>query len=1034
MSPKAPVTHTDKAPYFPVNALDTVDHGPIQEDPGFLWQRQALNRTKLNGTAAKQQEPASTRDKPPLQNLTMSTQVSSKKISDEFPVLLNRRYSKNNSRGDRMTNTINIRKDQCQNRPSSVSTCGDLEGPYRVTPSKSRFSVNGEQHEVNPPPEELCGTNVYDGEYAHRSRSRTSNISRKRSSVNKHRSEPDPGRKKMLMQQVAQYWNECINIAEEEKVQARMEIDQLREDLRRQYAKLVEAHHHLDNERAGRKDIEEKLKNSEEKTAHALLENSTLSQTLSATQEELRSSKKRDEIVTEKYRIYRAKLNEAILEQQRLFVQAKEFYQDSIQKLRQENETRVAETKAIETALTNSSEKREQMRRCLDELRSGLEKEVESRNAEISVLRDKISAQEQALCTEKQISSDLRDQIMSLKPLQSIETQNLVEAIKSLQDSIATNAIGQTQQLKLSESVCGRLQNLEVLVNGLASHVSRENGIGSLIDGLHELVSTGLFSALNDIGGAQICTQETLVGIRNDCQAELGFIRTALGDLIKQQINMQDQLALGGHDSAEKFNILRDDVTSTRELCEHIGKEVTAWFTEERNVANAKQDTWEKNVIRLLNEGNDVAAELKNAVHTAGDTCLSKLDSLSNAVATSDDETKMLLQQHTDCVQKFLKEELNLEKLNVDYDPKETQRVLASLEGIVVSISEHLKHSEGRAASQGDSSQHNKQDEAAVSLQNRILQLEREVSKTTDLQKRWHSDIQIVDSIRSRLKSLQQLPSQVDGYSEQLAKISRVSCMLDSASTYLATQETWVKQQLGAGPQVDRSVATPPRTMEELRPNQLMGSDDRYHHPDDSKSDRVPSSQSDKICATQHNHSEFGPRKVQVQSPMEAHTRSSPPSIQQEQKRRRIPVTVRPILKANSVSSSQESVSVQLQSNGTETELGPILESKKTTTAIRSACAASQKIIADISSGFITDQSEDTFFNLPRVTDFQPPLQVLPSQAISQKRTFEVDGDECAKVKRAKALSGLKDKLSVKCPVSRPPEDIVLDSTHNLAG
>ncbi|KAF5134431.1 hypothetical protein E5D57_005065 [Metarhizium anisopliae] len=1032
MSPKAPVAHTDKAPYFSSTAMNTVDQCPVQEDPGFHWQHQALNRPKINDFAGKQQEKKPGQAKHRLPNLPMSAQGSPKKLSDELPILLNARYSKDNSRGDRPTNITNIRKDQGQPRPSSVSTCGDLEGPYRVTPNKSRHPLSDEHHELIPQPEELFGANAYDGDFAHRSGSRTSNISRKRSGINKHRSQQEPGRKKMLMQQVAQYWNECINIAEEEKAQARLEIDQLREDLRRQYVKLTEARHQLDNEQAGRKDSEQKLKHSEEKVAEVLLENSTLSQRLSTMQEELRSTKERDAILTEKSRTYRTKLNEAILEQQRLFLQAKEFYHDSIQELRQENETRVAESKAIDTALTNSREKREQMRHCLDELRSGIEKEVEARGEEIARLQERISAQEQALCTERQISSDLRNQIMSVKPLQSDEARDLVNTVKSLHESISANTVDQAQQLELSESVCRRLQNLEVLVKGLASNASKEIGISSLVEGLHELISTDVFSALADIGGAQSCTYETLVGTRNDCQAELAFMRTALSDLTKQQTNMQGQFAAEIYDSIRKLDTVHGDVTSNRELCQHIGEEMTTWFTKERDVINAERDSWKKDVVRLLNEGNDRTEDLEKIVIASGHTCLSKLDSLNTTMAPRDDETKAAWQQIIDRVQSSLDQNLHLERLNAGYSPEETQRLLASLEGLVVSISEHLVRSEARVANQGKPSQHDEQNDAAASLQDKILQLEKEVSKTTDLQKRWHSDIQIVDSIRSKLRTLQQLPSQIDGCSEQLAKFSRVSSMLDSASTDLGIQETWVKQQLGINlPQVNSNVVTPPRTIDQLQPGQLM--DPNYNQSENSKNDRVMSTENDEILTTQNSNSEFGPKRVQVQSPTEAHSPSSPPSIEQEQKRRRIAMAVRPILKANSLFSSQESITAQHQSNETETEteteLGPILESRKTTTTISSASAASQKIIADISSGFVTDKSEETFFNLPRVTDFQPHLKVVPSQVISQKRKFKLDGGECPKLKRVKLISDLKNEISIEDPAMGLSKDKDLEGT-----
>lgn len=554
--------------------------------------------------------------------------------------------------------------------------------------------------------------------------------------------------------------------------------------------------------------------------------------------------------------------------------------------------------------------------------------------------------------------------------------------------------------------------------------------MSTLLNPFFQILICSVFSALTDIGGAQSCTYETLVGIRNDCQAELEFMRTALSDLTKQQTNMQDQFAAEIYDSIRKLDTVHGDVTSNRELCQHIGEEMTTWFTKERDVVNAERDSWKKDVVRLLNEGNDRTEDLEKIVIASGHTCLSKLDSLNTTMATRDDETTAAWQQIIDRVQSSLDQNLHLVRLNAGYSPEETQRILAGLEGLVVSISEHLVRSEARVANQGKPSQHDEQNDAAASLQDKILQLEKEVSKTTDLQKRWHSDIQIVDSIRSKLKTLQQLPSQIDGCSEQLAKFSRVSSMLDSASTDLGKQETWVKQQLGINlPQVNSNVVTPPRTIDQLQPGQLM--DPNYNQSENTKNDRVIRTENDEILTTQNSNSEFGPKRVQVQSPTEAHSPSSPPSIEQEQKRRRIAMAVRPILKANSLFSSQESITAQHQSNETETELGPILESRKTTTTISSASAASQKIIADISSGFVTDKSEETFFNLPRVTDFQPHLKVVPSQVISQKRKFKLDGGECPKLKRVKLISDLKNEISIEDPAMSLSKDNDLEGTKN---
>lgn len=66
-------------------------------------------------------------------------------------------------------------------------------------------------------------------------------MSKKRTDAYKPHIPLNPDRKMMAMHQVAQYWNECIQIAEDEKNQANWEIERLQHRLQRQDLKLTES-------------------------------------------------------------------------------------------------------------------------------------------------------------------------------------------------------------------------------------------------------------------------------------------------------------------------------------------------------------------------------------------------------------------------------------------------------------------------------------------------------------------------------------------------------------------------------------------------------------------------------------------------------------------------------------------------------------------------------------------------------------------------------------------------------------------------
>lgn len=259
------------------------------------------------------------------------------------------------------------RTDHIRRRPPE-SACGDLEGPVHRSPHFQRNSMVNRPAVSHDSPTWRSATR-------HRSQSRTSNMSRKRSTIRKDRHSRDPDRKKTAMHQVAQYWNECIQIAEEEKNQAGWEIERLQHELHRHQLKLTESRSMLDDKVRELHDIEHRNRQLEEKDSQNTTENSRLGNEVEELHDQLSESKTRATALEEKHRRYRLKLNEAIKEQQALFLRSRAFYEESLSKLRDENEKRVTDSNLIDKALENSRQKREEMKRCLEEFRGEMERE-----------------------------------------------------------------------------------------------------------------------------------------------------------------------------------------------------------------------------------------------------------------------------------------------------------------------------------------------------------------------------------------------------------------------------------------------------------------------------------------------------------------------------------------------------------------------------------------------------------------------------------------------------------------------------------
>ena len=268
---------------------------------------------------------------------------------------------------------------------SPASTCGDLEGPVHQTPRQSfrphrddLASANFQRWETRR--QQGCSRNS-----TQRSQSRTSNISKKRAAVHKPFHGGDLGRKKALMEQVAIHWNECLQLAEEEKQGAVREISRLQDDVAQKSKELKDAQAMVSHRQRQVQKIEERCKNIEEQQSIVSQHNEQLSGEVESLRKELSESNKRAVHVGEKYKAYRDKINDAISEQQDLYKRSRAYYQHLLQELEQERTKQSDKAGEIDEALKVSQEKRSEMKRVFEELQTQMREE--SRKSKLRPLR-----------------------------------------------------------------------------------------------------------------------------------------------------------------------------------------------------------------------------------------------------------------------------------------------------------------------------------------------------------------------------------------------------------------------------------------------------------------------------------------------------------------------------------------------------------------------------------------------------------------------------------------------------------------------
>ncbi|KAG5976802.1 hypothetical protein E4U55_007217 [Claviceps digitariae] len=882
-----------------------------------------------------------------------------------------------------------------ERRPSSASTCGDLEGPHRITPFK-HLGPSDEHHFTESGGRTLspgfCGT-----AFSQRSRSRASNMSIKRSYAGNHNSKPDPERKKLLMNQVARYWNECIGLADEEKAHARAEIESIRNELHRQQAKLQDAQKKCEKERTNRQALEGSLEAAEKTHSVIRQENSELIEQVRQLKGDLDSSQERAKALNGKHRAYRAKLNEAILEQQRLFMQAKEFYNESIQNLRQENEARMVESKAIEKAVADSTQKRTMMKECLEELRSNFEQQVQEKQEEISKLKSKSIEQDQALLGEKKVSDGLRQQLESERTSHGIAMRELSNSVEELRKCIMAKILEHPHECELPTHLHERLHILEEAVQVFAASVSNQGDFGSMVQKLEERIITEINPALCDINQSQSYTNNMLSFISSGCATELGLVRGEVEVLSQRQLEFHGLVAEKAEMLSGGLDFIRDRVAGTQEVCGDIGDNLQKWFTEERRCMSEEQSSWKQDVIVQLTQRDKTMDELKRVCHNATQMHITKFEELRKSLATKEEGQK-LAQAMMEEFRFVLDHELSREKAKAEHDSKQTQYTLANLETQISAVVAYFEKKRAEICdAQGQ--------ESKETFQHTIQGLQAEAKATADLRDRWHSDVKLIDSMRSKLESVQKLMPYIDQCHETMNSISRVEDVVEQASEYIDEEHRWIRHQLQEQEQARAKAEAEAEA--QAQAGNAMATTANAISPLLDHLDHDAQAQ----CKTAHGNTvhpglqETFRRRVHVHSPIEPFFPATAPSVEQEKKRRRDAIKVPSILKSIGPSFSEEIVVVEEQCNKAETELGPVHEyTRKTVQCDNSSETKIKRIIHEIGSSFVPDRTTRTAFDLPRITDYQPTDLTCSGVANKHKHGSQSDEEEAdsTRVKRVK--------------------------------
>ncbi|PHH75107.1 hypothetical protein CDD80_2627 [Ophiocordyceps camponoti-rufipedis] len=746
-----------------------------------------------------------------------------------------------------------------------TSLCGDLEGPAHRSPRAHQPAVQG--------PALLRTSPHFETVRRDRSQSRTSNISKKRSDkIRKHRRRTEDERKKKAMQHVAQYWNECIQISEEEKNHANREIESLQHQLQRQEAKLSESRSMLKRKQHDLECAESLGRQLQEEGLQIKDENRNLSEEVQTLRDQLSESEAHTAKLRERHRQIRDKLNEAIQEQQGLYKRSQAFYEDLSGQLRQEKEERETYTSRMDELLETSRHKREEMKQCFDDFRDKMERESRLKEETISELRGRVEEQEESLRHERELAESLSRQVNVERDSRDA-IQATASNVESLLRDYAVKCVEQQGIARTVESISDRLDDLAKRMQNSEKDGSSSTAVTQAIQGMEEVIAGRVIAIVADMASGQGRIEETLLALGRSCGIQVKKLREFLDYHNEEMINFhlaEDKVRREFRGSLESIQSeVRQTGEETRQQIKEAFQDVarTELITRQEDICKQQAALNDESLQGRL---GDVVAEVQNSLE-----------------------------------QGFLKERNRSEE-----HLRQTQTAVSALESQLRTVVDHLEEAKLSAprCQEPESVNH---------------------------------DGQAVDDLRVEFSELQRRVPQLERLGSTLSKMAQMNEILHSTAQFLGRERNWARQEI----------------------DKAADAGSRQERAGDG-SHEISTVERDRMTGAQHGAALLR-RRVMVYSPAGSQlSPSPPPSVEQEQARRRGAAQPRSILKLSAaVTSSLEPGTVDEQAM----RAGP----SRPVTGKDSVAAAASAMVEQIRAELLPSEASQLAWSLPSVADFE---------------------------------------------------------------
>ncbi|KAM0355927.1 hypothetical protein ACHAPU_000316 [Fusarium lateritium] len=864
------------------------------------------------------------------------------------------------------------RAGRSQHHSSPSNACGDLEAPAPQTPRNARHrDYNSHSHRSSQP---LSRSEYHRDSDSHRasSQSRASNISKKRSSRRKVRSQPtnDQDRKKVAMQNVAQHWNECLQIAEAERHEAIKEIARLEVKVNHTNKALHKSMQAESAKDSAIQDSEARCKKLEAEGTLAEKERQRMHDELETLRLDLVKSQDRAKSLQEKQRKSRAKLNEAIAEQQNLFSRARSLYQATHEELQKEKDRRAVDAKAVEVALEASQKKREELRSCIEKYRDEAEQETEKKTRTISELQAQLECQQQELVRERDAKVDMQTRLEA--------ESALLDSVTKIHSDIGSLKDGSNKQREWSEEsdkTATRLsQKLDLMSNQLSTQTEGQltiKNFKSIIDNLEASIISRLTSELRNIVSSQAKAEHSTMSLQDTIQDH--FERLHGGIVEQQRVHSEDQQwreetrrALNEHLCSVSARTLE-----TQKTCNKTNATLAELATSHSAWRESFQSRCSTGFVQQLEDRESKIRTLEETLRQVSQDWSKKLDIIRSTMRENDEQAKECLKEAIQEIRATLEDKLEKEKTASEKDISRSE----AIQGEVKTHLEQVKLQLERLSSSHPESHflHKalaEEREKSRALQEQVTRFESNSGASDELCQRQHQDLQAIEALKSQLRGMSEQVPRAETLNTTFNKMVDLNQMLQSTALYLSKERHWVSEQLVINSQdVDHHNAQLNNTGTESAYFKGSRSEEPVVWLPTQGTDTKLSSLSDLSSLDVHSRGERYRRKVTVASPaLEASSTAPPPSVTQEQLRRREALIPRSILRP-ATTLSQESEPSRVPMTHSQYNR-PVMAKGSSVTGF-----ANPAMVEQIRSGLIQPKIKRPDWEFPTMEDFAKEIQ-----------------------------------------------------------